>query len=118
MNPEERKLMIEMGKALKAQGEIIADLQKIKGSPVFTPEVKIPMSLISPPALTSTVDHESKDRNFKMNVRFSGQDANTQEERMNKSVRFLRELEEVFDSYGITHLSGTYDRLTHSPISS
>ena len=113
MNEDDRKLMVEIGKALRTQGEAILSLQKNTGTNV--PAAQPTPSPIQP-ARTSVVDHEGTLNRFKMEIKFEGGEMMAEQQRMDHSIRLLTEMEELLREYGVTKLTGTYER-TSKPVS-
>lgn len=108
MSEDERKLMISLAKALKIQGDIL--LGKKEGEATQIPIHPIASPLF--PAPTSSIQHEHKNRNANINVQFAGELNFTEKQRLDESIHFIRELEELLQAYSIIHLDGTYDRIS------
>lgn len=100
--------MISMAKTLKAQGEAIIEMKK-GDAPASVPTHAMASPLFPPP--TSSVQHEHGNKNAKINVQFDGHLGMSEKERMDESIRFMRELEELLQAYNVIHLDGTYDRI-------
>ena len=116
MNDDDRKLMVEIGKALKTQGDAILAMQKEKMGKAIVNNFSAPIpSPIQPPRV-SVVDHEGTLNRFKMELKFEGGEMMTEQQRMDHSIRLLTEMEDLLREYGVTRLSGNYER-TLKPIS-
>lgn len=114
MTPEERDLMIRMGKAITEHGE---ENRRIMNMLIDNRELssKIPLvrnvtASTSPHGKVSVIDHEGTLNRFKMELKFEGGEMMTEQQRMDHSIRLLTEMEELLCEYGVTRLSGNYER--------
>ena len=110
MTDDERTTMISIGKAVTEQGEAI---KKILA--VIEPKAAPVPSTFAPQRM-SVVDHEGTLNRFKMEMKFEGGEMMNEQQRMDHSIRLLTEMEELLGEYGVTRLSGNYER-TAKPIS-
>ena len=104
MTPEERELMIKIGKQITIQGEAIMEIKK---SLAPTAPVKSTFDIPQPPRV-SIVDHDGLASRFKMEIGFEQGSLWSQEQRMDHSIKLLTEMEELLKDYGVINLTGNY----------
>lgn len=105
MTPDQVATMISIGKAVT---ELAATVKKMQES--MAPVAPIPTSKEFLPSIVSTVDHEGTLNRFKMELKFEGGEMMAESQRMDHSIRLLTEMEELLKEYGVTRLSGNYER--------
>lgn len=108
MTPDQVDTMIKIGKAVTDLAETVRKMQEAQ-KPVPTPSQFLP-------SIVSTVDHEGTLNRFKMELKFEGGEMMAEQQRMDHSIRLLTEMEELLREYGVTRLSGNYER-TLKPVS-
>ena len=117
MKPDQVDLMVTMAKELTEQGKIlkglmnqILDNRERSSKPILSTDFDIPQ-----PARTSVVDHEGTLNRFKMELKFEGGEQMAEQQRQDHAIHLLTEIEDLLSEYGVTRLTGTYER-TAKPV--
>lgn len=114
MTDDERKTMMLVAKELTEQGKMLKGLmnQLLDNRERSSKAPFIPSPI--QPERVSTVDHEGTLNRFKMELKFEGGEQMAEQQRMDHSIRLLTEMEDLLKEYGVTKLSGQYERTAKS----